>query len=344
MRIARFISLLGRRAGSRLLESAARGLAAFLGCFTLLNLAGQILRPGFDANDWWIMLPYAPPWASRLMLFVAAALLAAYAARPAMGKRRRPATLAVTTLCCLVAIGNAATYWQLRAGGALRAGRPLPLSALIAAALAVVAAGVWRNRSSGRARPSRPWLSAGVVVACMVLFPLAQMTFFGKSDYRRPADAIVVFGARAYADGTASQCLEERVRTAVGLYHDGLADTLIFSGGPGDGDVHETESMRRLAVDLGVPDESIVTDPRGLNTRATVANTAEIFRRRGVRRILAVSHFYHLPRIKLAYRRAGWEVYTVPAEEICPLTYLPHYMAREVAAIWVYYLRPLGRC
>ena len=44
----------------------------------------------------------------------------------------------------------------------------------------------------------------------------------------------------------------------------------------------------------------------------------------------------------MAYRRAGWEVYTVPAKESYLLTYMPYYVAREVAALWVYYLRPLA--
>jgi len=50
---------------------------------------------------------------------------------------------------------------------------------------------------------------------------------------------------------------------------------------------------------------------------------------------------YHLPRIKLAYQRDGWDVFTVPAKESHLLRQMPYNMAREVAAIWVYYLRPL---
>lgn len=49
-----------------------------------------------------------------------------------------------------------------------------------------------------------------------------------------------------------------------------------------------------------------------------------------------------MPRIKLAYQRAGLEVYTVPAKESYLLRQTPYNMAREVAALWVYYLRPLA--
>jgi uncharacterized SAM-binding protein YcdF (DUF218 family) len=58
------------------------------------------------------------------------------------------------------------------------------------------------------------------------------------------------------------------------------------------------------------------------------------------KKVLVVSHFYHLPGVKLAYQRAGWEVYTVPAKESCFFRQMPFFVAREVAALWVYYLRP----
>src|SRR6185295_13715057 len=111
-----------------------------------------------------------------------------------------------------------------------------------------------------------------------------------------------------------------RVRTACTLYKDGWVPKLVFSGGPGDGDVHETECMRRMALKLGVPDSAIVLDKEGLNTRSTVAQTRPIFERLHAQRVIAVSHFYHLPRIKLAYQQAGINVFTVPAHEAYTLT------------------------
>ena len=45
-----------------------------------------------------------------------------------------------------------------------------------------------------------------------------------------------------------SDALADRMRTGVELIQQGHADTLIVSGGPGDGDVHETEAMRDFAV------------------------------------------------------------------------------------------------
>jgi hypothetical protein len=51
-----------------------------------------------------------------------------------------------------------------------------------------------------------------------------------------------------------------------------------------------------------------------------------------------VSHAYHLPRIELAYARAGVDVATVPAEAR-PTAQGPANAAREIPALWAYYMR-----
>ncbi len=99
--------------------------------------------------------------------------------------------------------------------------------------------------------------------------------------------------------------------------------------------------MRQLATELGVPAEDLVIDAQGVNTDATCRNTSAMFASLGTARVLAVSHFYHLPRIKLCYQRYGCEVCTVPARQTRPLARLPRFMVRETAALWLYYLRPL---
>ena len=43
----------------------------------------------------------------------------------------------------------------------------------------------------------------------------------------------------------------------------------------------------------------------------------------------------------MTFSRAGIDAWTVPAEQTRPLWGLPHFMAREVVAIWAYYFHPL---
>ncbi|MBN1359690.1 MAG: YdcF family protein [Sedimentisphaerales bacterium] len=323
--------------------AAARGLALFFGGFSLLNLLGEMRYSGFDANSWWIDLRFLAPWPARALLAATAVLLIGFAANPSCRPWRRVLTFGAAALLATIALANAVAFWLLTLRGAVAAGCPVPLSLVVAALMALLAGATLRppNPQTSSRSAVGSFVMGATVAACLAGFPVAQMCCFGTTDYRREADAAVVLGARVYADGHPSLALADRVRTACALYRDGLVRRVIVSGGPGDGPTHETEAMRRLAMQLGVASDDILVDAVGLNTEATVRNTCTMFERHGAERVIVVSHFYHLPRIKLTYARHGREVYTVPADETRMLVRLPWYMAREVAALWVYYLRPL---
>ena len=321
-------------------DALPRGLALFLGGFALLNIFGNFRAPGFDANLWWIDFRAVPAWLSNLLLLISAFCLISFALRPQQSAARRLLTIACLSILALVAALNAIEFYVLWIRGLIRAGIPLPFSLLVCAALIAILFA--RTAAMSETSRSRLLPSLAVCLACIAIFPFAQMLFFGKTDYRRPADIAVVLGARVYADGRPSDALADRVRTACKLYQNGTVKKLLFSGGPGDGSIHETEGMKRMAIQLGVKPDDILLDARGVNTQATVKNTEAVFQQLHASRILVVSHFYHLPRIKLAYHREGWEVYTVPAKESYLLRQMPYNMAREVAALWVYYFRPLA--
>ncbi|HEY8665300.1 MAG TPA: YdcF family protein [Tepidisphaeraceae bacterium] len=319
-------------------RAIAQGLALSLGAFALVNCIGGFYRPTFDANHWWIQCYPAPAMASRLFLLACAGLFLAYTARPGMGMVRRRATLGAVAALGAITLWNALGYYRLLAAGQIRTSVPAPLSLIIFAALAWIGFSLFGVGGDFRRR----WhVTLCIPVLALLAFPLMQICFFGRTDYRRPADAIVVFGARTYADGRPSEALADRVRTACSLYQEGLAPKLIFSGGPGDGSVDEPQAMREMAVSLGVPEDAILLDSHGLNTQATVDNTKALLEGEGIHRLLAVSHFYHLPRIKMTYQHAGLEVYTVPAKQERTLARTPFLVMREVAALGVHYCKGL---
>lgn len=296
-----------------------------------------------NGNLWWIDLHFLPGGIAQSGSLLAAALMVLFAIRPVSSAWRRCLSVASVGLLALGTLGNAIQFYVLLAQGTIHAGIPIALSGLVTGALTLVALAIWRHGSQPcqQSRGAR-LQTASVFVVCVLVFPILQMVCFGKTDYRRPADAAVVLGARAYADGRPSDALADRVRTACALYRDGLVHKLIFSGGPGDGAITESQAMKRMALKLGVKQDDIVLDERGINTRATVRNTEMLFRELQASRVLVVSHFYHLPRVKMAYHQAGTEVFTVPARESYLLRQLPYNMAREVAAFWSYYLRPIA--
>jgi uncharacterized SAM-binding protein YcdF (DUF218 family) len=323
------------RAG--VLAYAARALALWFGAFTLLNVAVALRVPGFDPNLWWVDLRFLPSTLSRLLLGIAGVLLIAHALRPPSAGWRRWGAPVALALLGVAALSNAVSFYRAWSAGSIRPHVPIPLSVVIAGLLIWLAFALLRPAPV----PSRGWRVVAVIITSglfVVCLPLSQFLFFGTTDYRRAADAIVVLGAKVNPGGVTSLSLGDRMATAVELYDEGLAPTLIVSGGLEPSGYDETAVMRGWAIAHGVPEQDILLDPNGVNTDATVRDTAAMFAQEGISRVLVVSHFYHLPRIKLAYQKAGYDVATVPSRN-SPIPQLPLIVAREIPAFWVYYLR-----
>jgi len=320
-------------------DACARGLALFFGLFSLANAVGWV-RNGVQHGDiWWIDLSALPRWGAVGFGVAAAALLVAWAIRPTTSSARRFWTAAACGVLAVAALANSVAFYQVWREGRIAPGMLFPASLLYAATFAWLAK---RVHGASDTQPRAGLLGVGsVVVMLAIAFPLVQMAFFGTTDYRRPADVVVVLGAKVNANGSLSTALEDRVRTGVELYQEGLVARLIMSGGVGDSGVDEGVAMKRRAVQLGVPADAIVVDHLGLNTDATVAQTVPMFSQLGARRVLVVSQFWHLPRIKLAYLKSGRNVSTVPAGTSSPITQTPYLMAREIPAFWKYWVRSI---
>ena len=318
---------------------SARVLAFWFGSLGLVNVIATLRHPAFDPNIWWLDLRFLPKVGGQLLLMTVGALLLAHGVRPVTGGWRRQASLAAVAVTVLFASMNAVAYYRIWDAGTIEPRSPVPLSFVIAVLLASIWISMIRPVASVDRRTSLEVVAA-MSLAFVIGLPLLQMVFFGTTDYRRPADVVVVFGARVRNDGTPSLTLANRVTTASELYRDGLVDTVVMTGGVEPSGIDETIVMRDLAMQLGVPSGAIVRDADGLNTNASVANTIRILRDRGLHRILAVSQFYHLPRIKLAYTRAGVDAWTVPART--SITRTGAIVAREIPAFWLYYLRAVA--
>ena len=312
-----------------LAASTARGVGLVVGAVLLFDVA-RGLAHGRHPGALWLDTRWLPGAAAGLLLALLGAALAASALAP---RWRRLGALAAAGVA-LHAARDALRVAPLTGW--------LSCSTLLALSLTLVTlASLSRAdaQPSGHARCLAPLL-AGAALALAGL-PLAQIAGSARADYTRHADAVVVLGARVYADGSASLALSDRVRTGAALVEAGYAPTLIVSGGPGEGAVHETDAMRRIAREQGVAERAIVRDRGGLSTADSARNVAALLdegagRRRP--RVLLVSHDYHLARSRLALDDVGITALTVPAKQTRPLVKLPTFVAREVAAFWLYYL------
>jgi vancomycin permeability regulator SanA len=213
---------------------------------------------------------------------------------------------------------------------------PRLLGLLLAAALLVALVRLPRPRAPFLAHLGALLTLGGAVFTAEVLYIHAA----GLADQRQPAAVILVLGAKVHEDGTPSEALAERVATGVDLYHRGYSKTLLVSGGTGREGQDEAAVMKRIALRLGVPEEAIVEDPRGNNTEASLVTARAWLAARGGGKALVVSHYHHLPRVRLLGKLRGLECATVPADEgETLLAGTPFYVAREAAALAFYFLR-----
>lgn len=324
---------------SWLAAAIARGLALFVGGFTLVSVFGALRHAHVEFTIWWVAVPFIEPVIAHVLLTLIAVALLAYAVAPGMRPWRRWTTIGLCLAFAAVTAWNGIDFYLAWRSGDIHPRVPLPLSFVVCGLLVFVAWAAVRPPAPGRRRLAAAAVLVAVAAACVLAFPIAQVFFFGGTDYRRPADAVVVFGAQVHVDGSPSTSLRDRMTTAIELYRQGLVKHLVVSGGVGESGYNEALVMRDMAVAAGVPGSHVVIDSNGINTGATVADTVPFFGDDGWTRILAVSQYYHLPRIKLAYQRAGWNVLTVPATTSSPIPQTPGFVLREIPAFWVYYLR-----
>jgi len=140
--------------------------------------------------------------------------------------------------------------------------------------------------------------------------------------------AAVVFGAAVWPGGRLSPMLEDRVETAVALYHLGKVEVLVLSGGDGAAGYNEPEHMRDFALARGVPPEDIVLDHAGNRTYDSCYRAVHTF---GLSEAILVTQAYHLDRALFTARHLGLDAVGVPADRR-EYAFIRRYRLREVLA------------
>ena len=102
----------------------------------------------------------------------------------------------------------------------------------------------------------------------------------------------VVLGAKVHKGGRLSDMLQDRMDTAIALYHEGKVSKLLLSGDD-SGEWGEVTYMKAYALENGVPEEAILEDPEGYSTYETMFRAKTVY---GLDSIVAVTQKYHLYR------------------------------------------------
>jgi SanA protein len=158
--------------------------------------------------------------------------------------------------------------------------------------------------------------AVGSIAALILLIPrLITAIYAGAYLYsveEVPARRVaIIFGAGLTRDGSPTPILRDRVETGAQLYFAGKAEKLLMSGDNRFADYNEPESMRRYALELGVPDDDIVLDYAGRRTYDTCYRAKAIF---GLDEAILVTQAFHLPRALYLCNHLGVEGVGVASE------------------------------
>ena len=121
---------------------------------------------------------------------------------------------------------------------------------------------------------------------------------------------VLVLGAGVYSDGEPTSVLENRLRTALGLWRDGKVKWFLVSGDNRTLSYNEPQAMRRWLVKQGVPPLLIVPDYAGRRTYDSLRRARDVF---GQRKIVVVTSDFHMARALYLSKALGLDAYGVPA-------------------------------
>jgi uncharacterized SAM-binding protein YcdF (DUF218 family) len=184
-----------------------------------------------------------------------------------------------------------------------------------------------------RRRRGRGWWWKLPALAVLWLAGVAAwIVWVGERDEAAPADAIVVLGAAAY-DARPSPVFTERIRHGLDLYRRGYADTLIFTGGYGNGArFSESQVARRYAIRQGVPEDAILIETLSRTTWENLAQARALMQEHGLRRVIVVSDPLHMARALRLSRGLGIDALgsSTPSTRFRSFRTRWRFLAREV--------------
>lgn len=319
-------------------RSLVRGTALFFGCFSLANTLVSQLGSSRLEDIWWIDLSFLPAPIVTILSLLLAFVLLAFALKPAMSTARKLVSGIIALTFAVFALINTLSYYQALDQGQISSRFAVPFSLVMLFIFLSVALAIYTMHDQ-RSKVLEITTLYVIAALWLALFPLLQIELFGRTNYEAKSQMAVVFGARVYPNGKPSATVRDRMDTAIDLYKRGMVKKILITGGVDADGIDETKGMRNYALKKGVPSSAMVLDNKGSNTDASVINTTKYFREHGITKVLAVSKYYHLPRIKMAYRAQHFNVRTVPAFEPQPIAGEWFTVAREVPAFWVYWMR-----
>jgi uncharacterized SAM-binding protein YcdF (DUF218 family) len=153
-----------------------------------------------------------------------------------------------------------------------------------------------------------------LVVLGFVYFTITfvQVVLAARRDNARPSEAIVVLGAAQY-DGRPSPVFQARLDHAADLYTDGIAPTIVVTGGKQEGDrFTEAAAGADYLHARGVPDTAILRETTSHSSWESLSATANFLEERDITDVVLVSDPFHSLRLEAIADELGLDAVTSP--------------------------------
>jgi uncharacterized SAM-binding protein YcdF (DUF218 family) len=188
-------------------------------------------------------------------------------------------------------------------------------------------------------------VAVGIAASATAVYATYRIWDAGQRDDSRPSDAIVVMGAAQY-DGRPSPVFAARIDHAIDLFHAGVADRLIVTGGKAVGDrTTEAASARHYAIDRGVPETAILVEDQSRTTLESIRGVSSLMGAQGLGSAVFVSDPTHMFRVIEMASDAGIDAFGSPTttspierDAMARLDAIVH----EIGALVAYHLGPSG--
>lgn len=161
-------------------------------------------------------------------------------------------------------------------------------------------------------------------------------------DDKKPSDVILVLGAKGKTNGHYNPCLKSRVEQGVKLYKEHYAPLLLFTGGRNKKEASEAQTMKEIALSLGVPARAILLETNAKTTYENLLFSKKMIEDRHLQSIIIVTEAFHSPRARLVAQKLGLIAVSSPTViSNCwnKEKYFTYNFLREALAIIVYKAR-----
>ena len=177
----------------------------------------------------------------------------------------------------------------------------------------------------------RPKLGKSLVTASLVLLYTLSTPFVAdyamsllesnihplRMEDTRGAGAIVILAAGIYPDAPEYHDRDvvdgltlERLQYGAYLHRQTGLPILVTGGNPESGTPVALTMLKTLQDEFGIPVKWV--EDRSFNTAQNSQFSAAILKAQGIRKVLVISHAWHLPRARLAFEKSGLEMIAAP--------------------------------